>query len=698
MSDIKKVFGMRWDAFFLPSGAGDSLETPPFLVNAPDEPTQGTLLERVVWNLVRGQWGRVATLFDTSRVTLPEEDLHSDVFITIRHIALRKAGKVEAERLFAQEAMPGLLARGRWDLALAFAVESAASAMNQGDYLASLARLDSLSDSLLAFTRVMPSRAQSAGVLAVAPHFWKWRASLVRGLCCQTLGYVEEAEKCLREQLSLVSKLPFTDFSLALRRRRMSLLVETERFGAARDLLLGVQSELEGVGTGLTRILWHVEALRLNLAHQDPLAARRELEQAETWVKKLGLPRRLLNLYQEKAEIELGLVAVQHPDAEASGAVRSIRTLLSEGEARVSLDSDCALRLLLAEALWLDGQEQDALLQLEIALAVAEHGHFGRLRVRILLALWSLRHTLGLQAEALELARRLGKDPLLLHLPLHARLAEGVSLCAGLSPRPLVSLAALLDKSVDANVMKAWLQRSRLALALDAAFRVTVQINTVAAPLTMQALLSLQTPLVLVCRRTRDVAFVGGAAPGLRLVGDTRSAVAVRTLFAAFLENSRGELSASKILRILVPGSRYRTARDAERVRAAVARLRKRLVKEGLVCTLVSMPTKAAYALRPAWGQTGFFEELRFGLSANEGQGLSPRPAARRGRPKADVTPRERDVALAAETLGSFRFSDIHAQFPVQRQTLQAYLQRLVEKGRLLHDKRGRGSRYVWRG
>ena len=119
---------------------------------------------------------------------------------------------------------------------------------------------------------------------------------------------------------------------------------------------------------------------------------------------------------------------------------------------------------------------------------------------------------------------------------------------------------------------------------------------------------------------------------------------------------------------------------------------------EELLCTLVSMPTKAAYALRPAWGQTGFFEELRFGLSASGGKGLSPLPAARRGRPKADVTPRERDVASAAEALGTFRFSDIHAQFPVRRQTLHAYLQRLVQKGRLLHDKRGRGSRYVWRG
>lgn|GEM_PF-6326169 len=625
--------------------------------------------------IARAQWGSVREL---TRDAAPG-DLEAATFTLV---ALRKSGRAEAERTFAREVSPVLVLEGRRDLALAFAIEAAASTMNQGDYRGALHRLDGLADTLFP----SPEEGHPSDALLDAPIFWRWRAAIVRGLCEQALGRYAAAEKALALQAALLVGLPIVDLATGLHRRRLSLLIESERYNEANAFHSAMALPSEGARAPLTRILWHVESLRLSLAAHDSAAARASLAQAEALVAQYELPRTFVNLVMERAEIEACEILSSAAHADVAQTSDFLARLLCAGEHNVSLDSDCTLRLMQAEILRHAGRQQEALLQLEVALAVAEKGRYGRLRVRLLIALWSLRDALGFDGEAQDTARALSRDPVVPTLPLHAACAAIVTLCAGQTERPLATLCSAFESNLPFATLHAWICRYGLEEALARRFSLrTLSKQTVGLP----TIFSPRVHALVVSREQRECARAerGRLVPLFETTSNSTFHAA--TFLVAFLEKPRHELTAQQLLHILNPGAKYTTARDAERVRAAMSRLRKRLALEGLAASITYNAVRASYTLTPGWGETFFWQD---------GPVSAFQADARRGRPAQAVTPREAEVAAVACDLGTFRFADIHARFPVRRQSLHVFLARLVEKGLLVHERRGRASRYIWTG
>lgn len=705
----------------------------------------------VLWNIVRGQWLRVDALLapiqnplapDTPASARNSPALVQDAregrgaFVTFALIAQRKKGHLESEQRFVREVLPELISADRWDLALVFAIEAAASAMNQGEYQSALARLDGLQELLVPFHL-------ENGSLSEAPLFWQWRALIVRGLSNQALGRYAETQKALSAQGEMLSQFPFQDLSWGLARRKLSFLIEQERYTEAARFHDGLKSLVDGIQSGFVRSLWLVDSLRLSLALLDGEAAQKAYTAAQASLVQEGLPRTYVNLTQEEAELELCWLHTASPNANSDAsshanshanskvAMESIVKAINAGEAQVSLDSYCALRLLQAETLSRLGRLQDALIHLEVALAVAERHRFGRLRIRLLLLTWVLHQSLGFEASAQETAHKLLRDPLLNGLPLHKACCAAVSLCErSSSPKPLAIVQDLLAQGIERGVLCAWLNRYGLIEALNRAGHLLVvspgnaSVAKAQGPFTN--LLDVTLRALVVSRRGRECGLICRGELTSCFVPARRKVTSAHTLFFAFLENARHELTSQRILRLTSLGGeeaklRYMTAYDADRVRQAISRLRVRLASEGIDADVEFFPERAVYRLRPRWGVTVFLEEgdalrgqeQRFlGSSTSKGKvikqgrkshglpGGLPLPDAkpRRGRPRVDITPREREIAQVAKSLGSFVFSTIHAQFRVRRQTLHHYLAKLVARGSLAHEKRGRGSRYNWVG
>jgi biotin operon repressor len=575
-------------------------------------------------------------------------------------VASARLERVDLDASYHAHVAPGVERADRWDLRLAFAIEKATFLMGRGLYREAL--------------RVLPVAETMEGL----PRHWALRASLVAGLSHQALGRYVAAGVELARQEALVSSLPLSVLRLGTARRRLSLLVESERLDEADDALEAAMPPTIASGNAPAHALLLDDGMRLRLLQGREDEAR-TLSVAQADVIATGdVPRTFLAGTESRCALAL-------LDGPAETAARLILDEAWKAGSRGVFGAQCVAQMLLARALLESGGAAAATPAAQSAVALADRHGYGRDRVRALTLLASIRASDGDLAEArssssraLALARELALRLHVALLSLWRVLALGVD--------PVDSLEGLLADPGDPAAVRSLARASGLSVFETPWFSHSLPVHEANKPSTAG----------------KPIASLGAVVVALR-AGEVFHVVDMRALLA--WESSRG-------LQVRTLGTS--SARDA-----LISRLLKRSARGETLAALhkVLWPRVAWHSDRHAKPLHAMLADCRaaltplgIGIRARDGRYLiEPRPGrslnigntsateqvkgSRHGRRRAPT--HMRAIVAHIEEHGPSSGAKIARALNITRQSLQPALVVLRERGILTFVGKGRHSLYA---
>jgi hypothetical protein len=575
-------------------------------------------------------------------------------------IARAKLELVDLEAAYHASVAPGVERAGRSDIRAAFAIEKANLLMGRGLYREAL--------------RLLPEPEPTPPL----PQHWALRASIVAGLSHQALGSYGAAGTELERQEDALTSMPLAVLRLGVSRRRVSLLIESERLDEANDAFEAALPPALAAGSATAKALLLDDGMRLRILHGREEEARAlGLAQAEVLASG-GVPRTFL--IGTESRCSLALV-----DGPADVASRLILDEAWKAGSRGVFGAQCVAQMLLARALLASGGAAAAAPAALSAVSLADRYSYGHDRVRALTLLAAIRAADGDAAEAraasaraLALARDTG-------LRLHVSLLTLWRVLA-LNVDALATLDGLLADPGEPAAVRALARATGLNAFESPWFRETA---TGSAPGASSAPSPSDLPLgdVILALRAGEVVHLAEsrallaweAGLGLR-VRVLKSASARDKLLARLLRRAaRGE-TLPALHKVLWPRVEWRPDRHAKPMHALLAECRAALAPLGL-------------GVRSREG--------RYVLEPRPGRALRRGDAIRGDASGATVAPRARSPLHAEAIVAHLRAhgpcsgAALARALGVTRQSLHPALVVLRERGILTFEGKGRHSLYA---
>lgn len=244
--------------------------------------------------------------------------------------------------------------------------------------------------------------------ICAAGGYWEFRLRTVWGTCLQAMGNYSEAKKSNARLGELAALFPNAQFYLTWIRRRISLSLESERYGEAADQVQEFESYIDSLDRRdrsqmplLEAQFWQ-EKLRLHLVRDQRKEIGEIFSKLEGIVRQYNLPISLLTLIEERAEVALR-------SNNSAKAAEALEVHLRESQLRGDLGGQCVVLILLARSFADLKKTKDALLALQSALSIADRYEFGKARVRALFYYSAISRQLDDHIEA-ELALSRAED------------------------------------------------------------------------------------------------------------------------------------------------------------------------------------------------------------------------------------------------------------------------------------------------
>lgn len=353
------------------------------------------------WYFLRNEWGYCFKQLDElilfhgkeSKDDNRNKDLCEAIFL--REVVSDRLGKSLLDRIYFDEIYPRLIGLGKLDIHFAFKTEAAGLMMARGFYKAAQVHL-----------------SEAEEMKCSKPWYWLFRASVISGICSQALGHYEESEKALSSQAKFLEKHTTGSLYLALQRRKLSLLIESERYGEVERHIEQNETSMFLCNDNLVKAMWLKEIARYRTTVISPIRVRGFWEEFELTIKKAGVSDDNLRPTEERCEIAI----LQNNLVEA----QQIIDLALIDAQRIGIPSaECVCLFAKARVLCHLRQFESATEIAFLALRIAQVYGYCREQVRILFLLYSLFKHQSNKKESQRIFSEICSHPTLTHLQYH---------------------------------------------------------------------------------------------------------------------------------------------------------------------------------------------------------------------------------------------------------------------------------------